>query len=123
MVIIFWNPTCLHVFDCLPEDKSFDAAYFIDHILSKTEKLPDVRAAASEKQKFILHMDNSPIHHSKAVMERIEAIPLEFVSHPPYSPDFIPSDFFLFGYIKQKFPVMNLALQTSWWIASGTCFL
>jgi hypothetical protein len=49
MVTVFWNPTGLHVFDCLLEDKSFNAAYFIDHILSKIEKLPDVRAAASEK--------------------------------------------------------------------------
>jgi hypothetical protein len=59
-------------------------------------------------------MDDSPIHRSKAVMERIEVIPLELAPHPHYSPDLAPSDFFLFGYIKQKLPVMNSALQTSW---------
>jgi hypothetical protein len=68
----------------------------------------------SKEQKFISHMDDSLIHRSKAVMERIEAIPLEFAPHPHYSPDLTPSGFFLFGYIKQKLLVMNSALQTSW---------
>jgi hypothetical protein len=47
-------------------------------------------------------MDDSLIHCSKAVMERIEAIPLEFAPHSPYSPDLALSDFFLFDYIKKN---------------------
>jgi DNA-binding MarR family transcriptional regulator len=35
MVTVFVHPTGLHVFDCLPEERSFNTAYFIDHILSK----------------------------------------------------------------------------------------
>jgi hypothetical protein len=122
-VTVFWNSTGLHVFDCLPEDRSFDAAYFIDHNLSKMEKLPDVRAAVNEKQKFIFHMDNSPIYLSKAVMERIKNIPLELAPHLPYSSDLALSDFFLFSYLKQKLPVMNSAFQKSLRTTSGTSFL
>jgi hypothetical protein len=75
--------------------------------------LPDVRATASEKQKFILHIDNSPIHCPKAMMERVEAISSELAPHRPDSPDLAPSDFFLFDYLKQQSPAMNSALQTS----------
>jgi hypothetical protein len=123
MVTIFWNSTGLYVFDCFPEDSSFNAAYFIDYILSKIEKLPDVRMAASQKQKFIFHMDDSPINCSKDVMERIKAVLLELAHHPLYSPDLAPSDFFLFGYIKQKISVMNSVLQASLRTASGTNLL
>jgi hypothetical protein len=120
MVTVFWNPTGIHILHCLPEDRLFNAAYFIDHVLSKIEKLLDVRAAASEKQNFILHMDNSLVHRSKAGMERVEAISLEFAPHPLYSTNLAPSDFFLFDYAKQKLPAMNSALQASWRIVSRT---
>jgi hypothetical protein len=102
MVTVFWNPTGIHILHCLPEDRLFNTAYFIDHVLSKIKKLLDVRAAASEKEKFILHMNDSLVHRSKAGMERVEAISLEFAPHPPYSTNLAPSDFFLFGYTKQR---------------------
>jgi transposase len=47
-------------------------------------------------------MDNSPIHKSKAAIQRIASMRVKLAHHPPYSPDLAPSDFFLFGYIKQK---------------------
>jgi hypothetical protein len=85
MVTVFWNLTGIHVFDCLPKDRSFNAAYFIGHIFSKIEKMPDVRAAMSEQQKVVLHMDDLSIYSSKAVIERIEAISFEFPPDSPYS--------------------------------------
>jgi hypothetical protein len=102
IVIVFWNPTGIHILHCLPEDRPFKASYFIDHVLSKIEKLLDLRAAASEKQKFILNMDDSLVDRSKAGMERVEVISLEFTPHPPYLTNLAPSDFFLFGYTKQR---------------------
>jgi transposase len=34
-------------------------------------------------------------------IEKIEALGLILVPQPPYSPDFAPCDFFLFGHLKQ----------------------
>jgi hypothetical protein len=47
-------------------------------------------------------MDNSPINKSKAAIQKIASLRLKIANHPPYSSDLAPSDFLLFGYIKQK---------------------
>jgi hypothetical protein len=61
-----------------------------------------MRAAATQKQTLIIHLDNSPIHRSKAAIQKIASLQLKIAAHPPYSQDFALSYFFLFGYIKQK---------------------
>jgi hypothetical protein len=47
-------------------------------------------------------MDNSPIHKSLAVTGKAASLRLALAPHSPYSRDFAPSDFFLFGYMKEK---------------------
>jgi hypothetical protein len=61
-----------------------------------------MRAAVTQKQILVIHMDNSPMHNSKAAIQKIASLRLKIATHPLYSPDFAPSDFVLFGYIKQK---------------------
>jgi hypothetical protein len=45
-------------------------------------------------------MDNSKVHTSKLVSSQLNDLRLKKAFHPPYSPDLAPSDFFLFGYMK-----------------------
>jgi hypothetical protein len=47
-------------------------------------------------------MDKGPLHNSGRAERCIEASGTERLPHAIYSPDLIPSDFFLFGYIKGK---------------------
>jgi hypothetical protein len=47
-------------------------------------------------------MDNARPHHSGRSQRCVEASRAERLSHPAYSPDMTPNDFFLFGYIKGK---------------------
>jgi hypothetical protein len=47
-------------------------------------------------------MDNSPVHKRPTSTEIIASLRLALTSHRPYSPDFAPSDFFLFGGLTEK---------------------
>jgi hypothetical protein len=47
-------------------------------------------------------MDKSLIQEAKVVKAELSQMPIHLASHPPYSPDPVPSDFFLFGYLKEK---------------------
>ena len=42
------------------------------------------------------HQDNAPVHNSILVTDYLTKMSIKTVSHPPYSPDFAPSDFWLF---------------------------
>jgi hypothetical protein len=102
IVTIFWNTFGIHVLAALSEKTSFDAEYFVDYVLTLITKLPVMHTAASQKQKLVIHMDNLPIHKSKAAIRKFASMLVKLAPHPSYSPDLAPSNFFLFGYIKQK---------------------
>ena len=100
MVTIFWNPHGAHVVDALEPGQSFNAEYFINKILIPITNLPDVYKAERQKQRFIVHMDNAPVHKARVTQKFIESSSIYMPRHPPYSPDIAPSDFYLFGKLK-----------------------
>jgi hypothetical protein len=48
------------------------------------------------------HSDNAPNRTSKVMIAKISELGMNQMPHPPYSPDIVPSDFFLFTYLKHK---------------------
>jgi hypothetical protein len=51
---------------------------------------------------FFIHLDNARPHNSKQSQECIQASKAKRLPHPVSSPDLAPSDFFIFGYLKEK---------------------
>jgi hypothetical protein len=47
-----------------------------------------------------VHIDNAPTHNSKTTQNFFGQNPLKKLSHPSYSRDISPSDFYLFGKVK-----------------------
>jgi transposase len=47
-------------------------------------------------------MENSMWHNDAKIIEKLEKRHIARGSHPPYSPDLSPCDFWLFGTLKQK---------------------
>jgi transposase len=52
------------------------------------------RVSGSTSQILLLH-DNARPHTARATIEALETVKFEVLSHPSYSPDLAPSDFFL----------------------------
>jgi histone-lysine N-methyltransferase SETMAR len=48
----------------------------------------------------LLHHDNARPHTARATQERIQDLQCKLLEHPPYSLDLAPSDFYLFGLLK-----------------------
>ncbi len=48
-----------------------------------------------------LLQDNAPIHNSFSSFDEISKAGFKLLSHPPYSPDLAPSDFYLFTHLKK----------------------
>jgi len=86
--------------DYLPQKTTMTGPYY-------GEVLTNLRQAMNEKQRGILTRgplllhDNSPAHMSRAEQVIVKEIGFEQLSHPPYSPDLTPSDFYLFRHLKQ----------------------
>lgn len=50
--------------------------------------------------RFLLHQDNAPAHTSLVTQATLAELGINTLSHPPYSPDLSPCDFYLFPTIK-----------------------
>ena len=54
------------------------------------------RPAIFKSGQWHFHQDNVPVHNSILVTDYLTKMGIDTVSHPPYSPDLAPSDFWLF---------------------------
>jgi hypothetical protein len=97
MVTIAWNPMGFHLLDSLPKGRIFDAEYDRENILSA---LLPLRLWADGRKLMILADNASPSTSRKCTNFCAENA-ARFAAHPPYSPHLVPSDFFLFGYVKR----------------------
>jgi hypothetical protein len=93
--------TGFHVVKLLPKRGSFNASYHT------TEILPEVVRWRNEEpgmagQKLIVYSHNACPHTARQTRDFIEADGMEQALHPPYSPILAPSDFYLFGYLRDR---------------------
>lgn len=101
MLTVFWNPNGFALVKVLPDHMKFNAEYFINEILTelyeKTRTIPN-----KGYRKVVLHFDNARPHTARKVTQFMEEHHMKKAPQPAYSPDIAPSDFFLFGYLKNK---------------------
>jgi histone-lysine N-methyltransferase SETMAR len=69
------------------------------------------KCPAQLARRVLLHHNNARPHTPQANEEKIQELQLELLEHLPYSPDFAPSYFHLFGPLKNHLG------------GSGKCFI
>ena len=100
MLTVFWNPEGFLISNVLPPHQKFNSEYFINQILQPIyEKLSS--KAEYFRKTITLHFDNSKVHTSGKVQEYMNSHNMKRAVEPPYLPDIAPSEFFLFGYLKE----------------------
>jgi hypothetical protein len=107
MVTITWNPLKFHMLDALPKGNSFTRGegYYRDNIFAGLVPL----RPAGEERPFYLHADNARVDTAQKCRYFGRENGLRTIPHPPYSYDRPPSDFFLFGHVKQSLAGMTFA--------------
>lgn len=103
MVTIFFNIDGLQLLDVKPKGIKINADYFIENIISPLESLEITEKAKIQKQAMYLHYDNSPVHTAVKVKNYLDTTSFTLMPHPCYSPDLAPSDFGIFGTMKNSF--------------------
>jgi transposase len=81
----------------LPKGPALNAKYYRDNIFaSLTQFQPE-----DDGRKLVVHADKARAHTAQKCRTFCEENELRLAPHPPYSSDLAPSDFFLFGYVKE----------------------
>jgi histone-lysine N-methyltransferase SETMAR len=100
MLTVFWSPLGFAVVEVLAKKKTFTSDYFCETICTKLVTCAPEETRRVGGRQLTVHMDNASPHRSKQTTEFMRKSRLISAPHPPYSPDLAPSDFYLFGKVK-----------------------
>jgi hypothetical protein len=102
LLTIFWSTTGPLVEHWSPTNALFNSTYFCEVIAPCLASAAFPDEAGRRKRRVYLHMDNARPHNSRTLFQRAADNKFRRMPHPPYSPDIAPSDFCLFGTVKQR---------------------
>jgi hypothetical protein len=80
----------------------YNSSFFCDVVLPGLIQNTSSSSRGKTLKLFFIHFDNASPHNSKQSQECIQASKAKRLPHPVYRPDLAPSDFFLFGYLKEN---------------------
>ena len=100
MATVFWDMNGILLLDWLPEGRTINSERYIEILAKLKDAIKDKRRGKWSRH-VLLHHDNAPAHTSHATQAAITELGYEQLPHPPYSPDLAPSDYWLFGKMKE----------------------
>ena len=99
MITVFWDACGVLLVEFLQKGQTINSACYQATLMKLAAA---IRRKRPNLQNVILHHDNARPHTAHATTDLIAAKGWTVLPHPPYSPDLAPSDFFLFGPLKDN---------------------
>jgi len=100
MALVFWDKMGVLLVEFFRKGKTLTGAKYAEILRKLKLAIQSKRGEKWDDGVFLLH-DNAPSHTSKVCKSAISDLGFVEISHPPYSPDLAPSDYFLFPHLKK----------------------
>jgi hypothetical protein len=102
LISVFWSIHGIrHVIYVLPGMK-YNSLFFCDVVMPGLIQNITINKRRKTLKFFFINLDNARPHNSKQSQKCIQASKAKRLPHPIDNPDLAASDFFLFGYLKEK---------------------
>jgi len=111
MVMAFFDNKGLIYTHIVPRGSTINANYIVK-VLGIFIKTFKKKRPIMAEQEWFFHWDNAPVHTAAVVQNWLAANSVQLLSHPPYSPDLAPADFFLFRRVKEELAGHTLSQDT-----------
>ena len=86
----------------LEDRKTVTADRYVNHCLPKIFQAWCRRCPRTGVCGLLLHHDNASVHTAAVTLDFLAASDVQLVTHPPYSSDLVPCDWFLFPSVKRQ---------------------
>ena len=101
MVTVFWDSVGVIMVDFMSIGATINSDVYIDTLKKLKARIRRVPSAL-EMSKVLLQHNNARPHTSLKTREIVSSFGWTTILHPPYFPDLAPSDFHLFGSLKES---------------------
>jgi len=98
---IFWVQDGILLIDYFPKDQTINAEYYWSLLVQLKDILKEKRRGKVSKEVLFLH-DNAPAHKTLATQKKLAYLGFQYLDHPPYSPDLVPSNYHLFSGLQKQ---------------------
>ncbi|XKL62242.1 hypothetical protein PGB90_002075 [Kerria lacca] len=100
MLILFFDSEGLIHKEFVPAGQTVNAALDVTVLDRLLKRIGRVRPQRFANRDFVLLHDNAPAYTEVLEQQFVTCKSVPVLSHPPYSPDLSPSDYFLFPKLK-----------------------
>jgi histone-lysine N-methyltransferase SETMAR len=109
MITIFFTGRRLLRLVYLPQGQKYNKEYFVSEILQGIGDACNHGHGNRGTKSMKIHMDNCRVHNAADTTAILCRLKLTRLTHPPYSPDLSPCDFWFFGRAKTAFRDQSFA--------------
>lgn len=101
LLSVFWDARGVLLIDFLEHGRTITGQYYSNLLMKLRENIKSQRRGMLSRG-VLLQDDNASPHKCQLSKKTVANLGFESLQHPPYSPDLAPSDFYLFGKLKDK---------------------
>lgn len=101
MATVFWVSQVILLIDFKKRKATVIGEYYVS-LMHKLRNGVNENRRGKPSRRVRLLLDNAPVHIAVTVKVAIQECDFYELSHPPYSPDLGPSDYFLFSKLKSE---------------------
>ena len=96
MLSVLRNFKGIVYFELLPRNQTINSNVYCRQLMKLDKEIKEKRTELSTRKGIIFHQDNARPHKSLVTGKKLLELGWEVMPHPPYCPDFAPSDYHLF---------------------------
>lgn len=96
LLCVWWDRQGIIHHELLNRNETVTGDVYVQQLQRVQEKLLEKRPALVNRKNVILLHDNARPHTARVTQEKILELGWSVLPHPPYSPDFAPTDYHLF---------------------------
>ena len=119
MLTLFWDKRGVILEHYMPRGNTVNSATYADLLKNHLHPAIKSKRCGILRTCVFLQHDNAWPHTARSTVAPIQDLSFECLSHLPYSPDLAPSDFHVFGPLKEAIGGKSFRSNESRWCMSG----
>jgi len=102
MLTLFWDERGVILEHYIPRGNTVNSATYADLLKNHLHPAIKSKRRGLRSTGVLLQHDNARPHTARSTVAPIQDLTFEYLPHPLYSPNLTPSDFHVFGPLKEK---------------------